>query len=244
MTIAELTTLRVGVLGFGVNNRELVRFLAIHGVELTVRERNIELQHTFEEKHQLYALLAAATVGLQEGVGKELIIQALEAYMVPQGRGRVIEGVHSITLVDDSYNGAPDGVKAGLAMLHDFAGDRRVVAVLGSMNELGSMAEQAHREVAQHAAETVDFLVVVGQYRDQMLEAAASAGMSRSHMLAFTTPEQLIAQAEEVVRTNDVVYVKGSQNNVRLERFVKALMAHPEQAAQVLVRQGKQWIKK
>lgn len=51
MTIAELTTLRVGVLGFGVNNRELVRFLAIHGVELTVRERNIELQHTFEEKH-------------------------------------------------------------------------------------------------------------------------------------------------------------------------------------------------
>jgi UDP-N-acetylmuramoyl-tripeptide--D-alanyl-D-alanine ligase len=205
------------------------------------RSGRITVQAKVLGQHQLYALLAAAAIGFQEGVSPEGVQAALEGYEVPAGRGRVIEGYKGITVIDDTYNGAPDGVKAGLQMLKEFAGDRRVVAVLGNMNELGSLAAEAHRDVAATAADSVDFLVVVGPHKDIMLQAALGAGMRAGSVLAFSTPEQLIAQADQCVQANDVVYVKGSQNNVRLERFVKKIMAHPDQARKMLVRQGKNW---
>ena len=45
------------------------------------------------------------------------------------------------------------------------------------------------------------------------------------------------------IEENDIVLVKGSQNNVRLERFVKEVMKFPEQAKDLLVRQGRNWDK-
>lgn len=39
------------------------------------------------------------------------------------------------------------------------------------------------------------------------------------------------------VKKKDLVLVKGSQNRVRLEHFVKELMAEPERAKELLVRQ-------
>ena len=39
----------------------------------------------------------------------------------------------------------------------------------------------------------------------------------------------------------DVILLKGSQNRVRLERAVKILMAHPEDARELLCRQEPEW---
>jgi UDP-N-acetylmuramoyl-tripeptide--D-alanyl-D-alanine ligase len=205
------------------------------------RSQRIEVRTRVMGEHQLYALLVAAAIGFQEGLSADRIKEGLEAYEVPSGRGRIIEGQKGITIVDDTYNGAPDGVKAGLAMLREFAGDRRVVAILGNMNELGDFSEQAHKEVAAAAGALVDFLVVVGPHREIMAKAAHAAGMPKVSLLSFATPEQLISHSSQCVQADDVVYVKGSQNNVRLERFVKKIMAHPEQAGSLLVRQGRSW---
>jgi UDP-N-acetylmuramyl pentapeptide synthase len=65
--------------------------------------------------------------------------------------------------------------------------------------------------------------------------------MPSHRMLAFVTPEQLFSQLEQVVERNDIIYVKASQNGMRLERLVKQLMAKPEQAEHLLVRQSASW---
>jgi hypothetical protein len=43
--------------------------------------------------------------------------------------------------------------------------------------------------------------------------------------------------------TGDVVYLKGSQG-MRMERTVKMLMAEPERASELLVRQEEEWQKR
>ena len=57
------------------------------------------------------------------------------------------------------------------------------------------------------------------------------------------TPEDLLAALDTIVQPGDVVLIKGSQNRVRLERAVKALMAHPEDAPNQLVRQESYWLR-
>ena len=45
-----------------------------------------------------------------------------------------------------------------------------------------------------------------------------------------------------IIKKGDVIYIKGSQG-MRMERTVKELMAYPDQAHDLLVRQDDKWIK-
>ena len=46
-----------------------------------------------------------------------------------------------------------------------------------------------------------------------------------------------------MVKAGDVILVKGSQSP-RMERVTKAIMADPSHAAELLVRQEKEWLEK
>jgi UDP-N-acetylmuramyl pentapeptide synthase len=207
------------------------------------KPQQIEVQTSVIGVHQLYPLLAAATIGFREGLRASEVKAGLEAYVLPNGRGRVIAGIKECSIIDDSYNSSPEAVKAGLAMLRPFADSRRTIAVLGTMNELGSMAESAHMEVAQAAANTADYLIFVGTFATKMVEVAVKAGKDPVQVIGFSTTAHLIDKAEHLLQNRDVIYVKGSQNGVRLERFVKRIMAHPEDAQALLARQSSFWSK-
>lgn len=219
------------------------------GLQYTVKLRQtgankaLEVHSNVFANYQLLPMMAATAVGLLEGLSGSQIKEALESYKLPAGRGRLIEGLNEMTIIDDSANSSPEAVKAGLTVLKEFAGKRHKVAILGTMNELGEMAEAAHKEIGKAAAGNSDFFVAVGKYKKQMLAAAKSAGLPATQMIGFDTPEKLIQQLGQIVHRHDVIYVKASQNGMYLERVVKALMAHPEQAAELLVRQGKFWHK-
>ncbi|HSI20652.1 MAG TPA: Mur ligase family protein [Verrucomicrobiae bacterium] len=192
-------------------------------------------------KQQLAPLVAAVAIGAKEGLMPNDLKKGVEAYQVPAGRGRLIAGIKDVTIVDDSANASPEAAVAGVAMLRPWAQGRRTVAILGTMNEMGEVAVEAHQEVAAAAAKSVDFFVALGQFADEMVDAAKKAGMPGHHVLGFDTPEKLFTHLDQIVERNDIIYVKASQNGMRLERLVKRLMAKPDTAAELLVRQSNAW---
>src|SRR5262249_5897254 len=67
-------------------------------------------------------------------------------------------------LINDAYNANPVSMRAAIAYLAERAGDRRRVAILGDMAELGRTAPAYHREVGETAAALgVDQLMAVGE---------------------------------------------------------------------------------
>jgi len=192
-------------------------------------------------EYQLYPLIAAAAVAMQEGVAKPVLLKALQAYSLPAGRGRIIPGHRDVTIIDDTANSSPEAVIAGLEMLRPFAGKRRTVAILGTMNELGEFARALHAKVGAAAAGKIDYLIALGQFAPDMQHAAEKAGMVSAQTITFPAPEQLMGHLSQLIQKNDVVYLKASQNGMRLERLVKQLMQYPGQAATLLVRQGNEW---
>jgi UDP-N-acetylmuramyl pentapeptide synthase len=208
---------------------------------LTNHPKPLTIQTRVLGSYQLYPLAAAAAVGYCNRLTPSVIQKGLELYELPAGRGRLIEGRNEVTIIDDTANASPEAVKAGLSLLKPFAGKRRRVAILGTMNELGALSETAHKEVAEEATKHVNLLVVIGKYAPQMMKAAQAAGMPAGQVMRFATPEQFMGHLTQCVQRNDVVYIKASQNGMRLERVVKALMADPQQADKLLVRQGAYW---
>jgi UDP-N-acetylmuramoyl-tripeptide--D-alanyl-D-alanine ligase len=111
-------------------------------------------------------------------------------------------------------------MRAALGYLAARAGDRRRVAILGDMAELGRTAPGYHREVGEAAAELeVDELLAVGELARGYVDGAAGVP-------SRWTPNvhEALRQLDELVRPGDAVLVKGSRA-MGLEAVAEALAA-------------------
>lgn len=189
-------------------------------------------------EHQLMSVAAAVAVAGQLKIAWSSIVARVADITPPKGRMRIIEGRKQTTIIDDSYNSSPAAAELALASLVAFAQDRRSVAVLGNMNELGDHTVSAHIALGQAVAKSgVNYLIAVGQNATRIVRGAREGGMPDQHMITFKTPEKLMARLDNLIQAKDVILVKASQNGMRFERVVKQLMAHPNEASNVLVRQ-------
>jgi UDP-N-acetylmuramoyl-tripeptide--D-alanyl-D-alanine ligase len=164
-------------------------------------------------------------------------LAALAAYEPPAGRGRLLAGKSGTTIIDDSYNASPVAVERALENLKAFPHAVRRIAVLGDMLELGRYSVEEHERIGLLARASADLVVAVG-----IRSRAFAATEGKAEVLTFDTARAAAEALVGIVEKGDVILVKGSQS-VRTERIVKALLAHPADAAR-LVRQERNWRRK
>ena len=124
-------------------------------------------------------------------------------------------------LINDAYNANPDSMRAALAHLAAVSGDRRRVAVLGEMAELGPGGPGFHQEIGAEAeCQGVQALVAVGELARGYLEGASRIDTTEWAPDA----ESAVAVVERTVQPGDCVLVKASRS-VGLERVAEALAA-------------------
>src|SRR6476619_3844969 len=121
-------------------------------------------------------------------------------------------------LINDAYNANPVSMRAALDYLAARAGERRRVAILGDMAELGRTAPAYHREVGETAKELeVDELLAVGELARGYIDGAEG-------IPSRWTPNvhEALRELDELVRPGDAVLVKGSRA-MGLEAVAEAL---------------------
>lgn len=202
-----------------------------------VTEAHVALLGAF----QVYVILPAIAVALTQGFTLEEAALALQDYRLPPGRMNPIPGIKDSLIIDSSYNASPEAVKEALDILTESPG--RKIAVLGSMNELGEVSEAKHREIGRYAASRADVLLTVGSAAKWIHEEALKNGFLPGTAGHFTDALEAAEFLQKVLQKHDTILVKGSQNQVRLERLVKKLMRDPEKAETLLARQGAEWEK-
>ena len=188
---------------------------------------------------QAYAAASAAAVGLLLGMNLVEISEALADYAPPAGRMRIIEGIRGSQILDDTYNAAPEAMRAALQTLRDLPAARKI-AVLGDMRELGRYTKDAHRAIGALAAQSADLIYCVGEYARYIADEAIARGADREKVVLFPDAASAAAALAPTIQKGDLVLVKGSQST-RMERIVETLMAHPEAAEDLLVRQEPYW---
>jgi UDP-N-acetylmuramyl pentapeptide synthase len=204
---------------------------------LTIGSREIAVATRMIATQSLYALLAAGAVATRLGVDIDDIAEAMARIEPGRGRMNPIAGEHDSMILDDTYNGSPDAMLAALTTLGEYA-PRRRIAVLGSMNELGSSSPDLHRLVGAKVAETADCLVTIGEDARRFLATEAMRrGLPTPAVRSFGTPYEAGAYAEGLLEPGAVVLVKGSQDGIFSEEAIKPLMREPETARELLVRQ-------
>jgi UDP-N-acetylmuramoyl-tripeptide--D-alanyl-D-alanine ligase len=191
---------------------DVIRVGTAEGIRVDGRTSVGGVSFNFTAQHQVQnaatALAALAALGLPRPVSVDVDFA--------RWRGEEQELPGGGLLINDAYNANPVSMRAALAYLAERAGDRRRVAILGDMAELGRTGPGYHREVGAAASELgVDELLAVGELaRGYLEDGVPGRWVANVH--------DALRQVDELVRPGDAVLVKGSRA-VGLEAVAAAL---------------------
>ncbi len=189
---------------------------------------------------QVYSALAAICVGIRYGMNLVEMSEALRTYIAPPGRMKLLPGIKHTFLLDDTYNSSPQACFAAFDVIKKIEIPGKKYAALGDMAELGPYTQKAHEDVGRACPSVFDYLVTVGEQAKMIADAAIKAGMKEDDVYSFGKTDEAGKFIQERIEKGDFIFVKGSQV-ARMERIVKELMAEPERAVELLVRQGQEW---
>ena len=213
------------------------------GIEFVIttqgKSHKVLLKNTIGTQH-LYSACAALAVAVELGVAVEVAVEGLQKHEPPAGRMRLISGIKSSILIDDTYNSSPTAAESALQALAEVKYATRKIAILGDMLELGKYSSKEHEKVGKQAAQSADILFTVGIRAHQIAEGALAAGMSEKNIFQYDDALRAGRELQALLQSGDVVLIKASQG-IRAERIIEEVMEHPEQAAQLLVRQDRTW---
>ena len=155
--------------------------------------------------------LAAVAVGQEFGVADDLIARALNEYVPSNNRSQFLDTGRN-HVVADAYNANPSSMAAALRHFAAIPTDRKRLAILGDMLELGADAMHEHLSVVALAKELGLQTWLVGA------EFSATNHEGRT----FRDVEEAIEDARSEPLTGKLVLLKGSRG-VRLEALIPFL---------------------
>lgn len=181
----------------------------LDGAEFTVVCPDCEFRAEITQPglHNIYNALAAVCVGRHFGVTPEECALGLKNCVYTSQRLEIIRN-NEIEIINDCYNSSPDSIRAALKV-QTLSLQKRRVAVLGDVLEMGDFAKQAHYDLGADVAELgVDLLITAGENAAEIARGAADAGMTNSYV--FETTEQAAAAVAELIKPGDSVLIKAS----------------------------------
>ncbi len=171
----------------------------------------------------LMTALAALATAHAFGLNLEELKDAVAALEPPKMRLQRIER-NGMVIWDDCYNSNPEAACMMLDLLAVTPAVRRI-AVLGEMRELGTWAEELHREVGRHAVQCeVSVLVGIRGAARHLVDAARGAGLPAGGAYFFEEPQAAGQFLKTVARPGDSILFKGSRGTrveLALEEFLR-----------------------
>ena len=176
-------------------------------VEVCTPQGNMEIEIPVLGNHHIMNAMAAIAVGQTLNIPQNVIRDGIAAYQSTGRRQRICEILGRI-IIDDSYNAAPDSMKAGLSVLEQMSGKRKF-AVLGDMLELGEKSKEAHLEIGKLSAEKCEKVFCLGEEAKEYLHGAETMG--KTNVKHFDSHEEIADALLKETEPGDVILLKGSR---------------------------------
>jgi UDP-N-acetylmuramoyl-tripeptide--D-alanyl-D-alanine ligase len=165
-----------------------------------VNRQVVELELPFRQRHQAVNTLAALHAYAALGLPLERAQEGARLIELSPWRGEEQSLPGGGFVINDAYNANPDSMRAALLHFVERAGERRRVAILGEMAELGETSPTYHRAIGSLIEELDVEVIGVGD----AAEAYGPVVLVRSAAEALTA-------ARAHIHPGDAVLVKASR---------------------------------
>lgn len=195
---------------------------SIEAEEVRFVRQGVECRVPAGGRHHLADALIVAALGEALGIEAAEVARGLGVYR-PLGMRSALEQVGGMTVIADCYNANPESFSAAIEFCEEAFPNRRLVAVVGTMLELGQASEAAHRQIAERLVRAhFDLVAATGEFIDAF--EGLRIGRNGTGVFGADSVERLWAELAPRLTGDEVVLVKASRG-VRLDAIVDRLRA-------------------
>lgn len=174
-------------------------------------------------EHFVSNSLCALAVAKALNISIEEALKGIEQFELTKKRMEIKKSRNGATIVNDCYNANYDSMKAAL----DYVGklpNKRKIAVLGDMLELGKYSKELHQKVGKVVAKNkIDLLICVGREVTYLIEEAAASGIEEENIYLCNNNEEAIQILQRELQPEDVVLLKAS-NSLNFTQICEAIV--------------------
>lgn len=166
-----------------------------------------KIQTNLIGRHSIGPLVAAIRIAMSLGISKQAIIKAI-ASLKPYEHRMQPRNEKGAWVIDDTYNGNIEGIKAGLAYLREIQAKRKWYVTPGLVDQ-GVETVRVHNELGKHIAAAQPNIVVLMQHSvTQYIVDGLKAGGFRGELRLEDDPLRFYSNLQEFLAAGDVVLMQ------------------------------------
>lgn len=212
----EIQDLATAFEGCSIYRREGVADIKVKDVQVgfegtsfsaVVEGRTLRLHTGLLGKHQLGPLSAVIAVASKFGLTDEQITSGI-AVTQPYEHRMQPRQLHGAWIIDDTYNGSIEGMRAGLELLADLPGKRKIYVTPGLVDQ-GQETQKVHRELGRLiAAARPDKVILMNNSVTQFIAQAIEEGQFEGELAIENNPLEFYTNLEHFLAGGDVVMLQ------------------------------------
>ncbi len=168
-------------------------------------------------EHFILNSLCAIAVGNALKIPLDKIINGIANFELSKKRMEMNTSKEGAIVINDTYNANYDSMKAAIKYLKEIK-NRRKIAILGDMLELGDYSKELHKKVGEEIDNNIDILITVGKEAENIANNAKA-----KEIFMFKTNDEAILKLKEIILKNDAILVKAS-NGMHFNEIVNAIV--------------------
>lgn len=174
---------------------------------LIKNKEKLDLKSLLLGLHQIGPLAVAVDIAIQEGLSPEQVVSGVKKTKPFNHRLEIKTDESGVIMIDDSYNGNPDGVRAVIAFLG--ALPYRRFYVTPGLVEMGAQTETIHRKIGHELAMSgIEKVVLIKNSVTPYIEQGLKEKQYHGEVLWFDDALSTFAALPHMTITGDIVLLQ------------------------------------
>jgi UDP-N-acetylmuramoyl-tripeptide--D-alanyl-D-alanine ligase len=200
-----------GALGYKVS--DVNNSLSGISFTLTKGDKKIKVKSKLIGRHQIAPLSLVATLALNLGMKKEDVEKALSETTAYEHRMKPRD-LNGATIIDDTYNGNLEGVRAGTKLLKEVSARRKIYVTPGLVDQ-GNMNKIVHNEMGELIAEAKpDIVVLMKNSVTNFIKEGLHKGEFKGQLIVEDDPLHFYNNLASFTASGDVVLMQNDWTDI------------------------------
>lgn len=156
-------------------------------------------------EYALADVSAAVKIAQSLGMSSEQIKNGIAKIKAVSHRLEPIKGVGDVLIIDDAYNGNPQGVAEAIKVLSRFT-NRHKIFITPGLVEMGSASADVHREIGRQLADVADVVVLIKNSVTAWIKEGVDGSVIARSLALFASKglgDEAIVNKERLPRPSD-----------------------------------------
>lgn len=153
-------------------------------------------------------IVCAVAVADKLGLSEEEIKLGAKYIKPVRHRLELKQNPNGSIIIDDAYNSNTKGAKMALEVLKNFKNRQRILITPGIV-ELGDKDEEINKELGRNAADSSDFIILVGEKQAKPIyKGIKEKGYDESKVFIAKNLEEALAKMNQIITADSVVLLE------------------------------------